>query len=144
MPIRSHTTSDPAPSTAVTPASESGPDPKRSVGDRITLYRDGAASEGTLVEDYAGFRVLSGEVTRDWAPLRRWAIALDSGHLVFADDHELDGDAVTVEPESPDTSPITVVTKNDAPEPDAGLDSSADADTPSADAAATDARPQSR
>ncbi|WAM19386.1 hypothetical protein [Rhodococcus sp. JS3073] len=36
-------------------------------------------------------------VRTDWAPVRRWAIAVDDGRLVFADD----GD---VEPAQPDES----------------------------------------
>ncbi len=42
---------------------------------------------GAIVED---FGVQTPETTsRDWAVARRWAVALDSGRLVFADDEDL-------------------------------------------------------
>ncbi|OZC41677.1 hypothetical protein CH286_26550 [Rhodococcus sp. WWJCD1] len=44
---------------------------------------------GTLIEDYAEFTVDRKELNRTWAPVRRWAIALDSGTLAFADDVEI-------------------------------------------------------
>ncbi|MGW5268328.1 hypothetical protein ACWEQ4_06725 [Rhodococcus sp. NPDC003994] len=42
-------------------------------------------SPGVVVEDF-GDEVLSGdELGRDWGLARRWAVALDSGRLVFVD-----------------------------------------------------------
>ncbi|OZC58151.1 hypothetical protein CH306_11030 [Rhodococcus sp. 15-725-2-2b] len=42
---------------------------------------------GAIVED---FGVQTPETTsRDWAVARRWAVALDSGRLVFADNEDL-------------------------------------------------------
>ena len=39
---------------------------------------------GTVVEDYADNVIDSSDLGRDWAPVLRWAIALDDGRLVFA------------------------------------------------------------
>ncbi|MDV6271746.1 hypothetical protein [Rhodococcus globerulus] len=45
----------------------------------------GVAYIGVVVEDYAGMVIDSESVGRDWAPVHRWAIALDDGRLIFAD-----------------------------------------------------------
>ena len=37
-----------------------------------------------MVEDFADTVVDSSDLGRDWAPVQRWAIALDDGRLVFA------------------------------------------------------------
>ncbi|MGH3890744.1 MAG: hypothetical protein ACRDTW_04140 [Rhodococcus qingshengii] len=37
-----------------------------------------------MVEDYADPVIDSSDLRRDWAPVLRWAIALDDGRLVFA------------------------------------------------------------
>lgn len=37
-----------------------------------------------MVEDYADTVIDSSDLGRDWAPVLRWAIALDDGRLVFA------------------------------------------------------------
>ncbi|WP_143546910.1 hypothetical protein [Rhodococcus sp. 05-340-1] len=61
------------------------------VGDRVRF--DGprwTGESGRLVADYAEFMVADGRLDRDWAPPRRWAVALDSGRLTFADDAELE------------------------------------------------------
>lgn len=55
----------------------SGPDPDTD-GD--------VTSTGVVIEDYADMVVDSGSVGRDWAPVYRWAIALDDGRLVFGND----------------------------------------------------------
>ena len=39
---------------------------------------------GTVVEDYVDTIIDSSELGRDWAPVLRWAIALDDSRLVFA------------------------------------------------------------
>lgn len=63
------------------------------VGARVTVTHadadpgsDGhATSPGVVVEDF-GAEVLSGDdLGRDWGLARRWAVALDSGRLVFVD-----------------------------------------------------------
>lgn len=46
---------------------------------------------GVVVEDYADMVIDRDLVGRDWAPVQRWAIALDDGRLVFADDGDLKG-----------------------------------------------------
>lgn len=73
--------------------SDSGPqrtDPI-AVGSRVTVIpSSGSPSPGTdpqvgvVVEDYADTVIDSSELGRDWAPVQRWAIALDDGRLVFA------------------------------------------------------------
>lgn len=37
-----------------------------------------------VIEDYADTVIDHSELGRDWAPVLRWAIALDDGRLVFA------------------------------------------------------------
>ncbi|MFI8565615.1 hypothetical protein ACIGGF_03530 [Rhodococcus sp. NPDC078407] len=60
------------------------------VGDRVRIRSaNGQGGIGTLIEDYAEFTVDRTELNRTWAPMRRWAIALDSGTLAFADDVEI-------------------------------------------------------
>lgn len=55
----------------------------------VTESESGTAERGRIVDDF-GAAALSAEVTgRSWAPARRWAIALDSGRLVFADSEDL-------------------------------------------------------
>ncbi|WP_415972580.1 hypothetical protein [Rhodococcus sp. 077-4] len=58
---------------------------------RIHTTDDEAAQDayesGAIVED---FGVQTPDTTsRDWAVARRWAVALDSGRLVFADNEDL-------------------------------------------------------
>ncbi|UGQ55266.1 hypothetical protein LRL17_30230 (plasmid) [Rhodococcus qingshengii] len=49
----------------------------------VRRYR--AAGRGhVVVEDYADTVIDSSNLGRDWAPVLRWAIALDDGRLVFA------------------------------------------------------------
>ncbi|MBC2644549.1 MULTISPECIES: hypothetical protein [unclassified Rhodococcus (in: high G+C Gram-positive bacteria)] len=47
---------------------------------------DRSSAPGTVVEDFAEEAAMT--LTREWAPVRRWAVALDDGRLVFADDVE--------------------------------------------------------
>nr|WP_218680799.1 hypothetical protein [Rhodococcus qingshengii] len=49
----------------------------------------GGAYTGVVIEDYANMVIDSESVGRDWAPVHRWAIALDDGRLIFADDDDL-------------------------------------------------------
>lgn len=37
-----------------------------------------------MVDDYADTVIDTSDLGRDWAPVLRWAIALDDGRLVFA------------------------------------------------------------
>ncbi|MCE4264401.1 hypothetical protein [Rhodococcus globerulus] len=64
------------------------------VGSRVTVTvpgpgNGGVAYAGVVVEDYADMVIDSESVGRDWAPVHRWAIALDDGRLIFADDEDL-------------------------------------------------------
>ena len=64
------------------------------VGSRVTVTvpgsgSGGAAYTGVVIEDYADMVIDSESVGRDWAPVHRWAIALDDGRLIFADDDDL-------------------------------------------------------
>ena len=61
------------------------------VGSRVTVIPtfesqsgDTEPQVGTVVEDYAASVIDSTELGRDWAPVLRWAIALDDGRLTFA------------------------------------------------------------
>ena len=45
---------------------------------------------GTVVEDYGDEAAANAHLGRDWAPVRRWAVALDEGRLVFSDGHDLE------------------------------------------------------
>lgn len=47
---------------------------------------DTAPQVGVVVEDYAESVIDGSDLGRDWAPVLRWAIALDDGRLVFAAD----------------------------------------------------------
>ena len=66
-----------------------------SVGSRVRITlpdsdaEQTAASTGVVIEDYADMVIDSGSVGRDWAPVHRWAIALDDGRLIFANDEDL-------------------------------------------------------
>ncbi len=46
---------------------------------------------GTVVEDFADKAGM--DLARTWAPVRRWAVVLDDGRLVFADDPELEAES---------------------------------------------------
>ncbi|WP_092808367.1 hypothetical protein [Rhodococcus globerulus] len=63
------------------------------VGSRVKVTvpggSGGGAYTGVVIEDYANMVIDSESVGRDWAPVHRWAIALDDGRLIFADDDDL-------------------------------------------------------
>ncbi|TQC41390.1 hypothetical protein EEB14_55090 [Rhodococcus sp. WS4] len=71
--------------------------PGRSMVGSKVWFRDGADGNhiarflGTVVGDYCDEVAANDHLGRDWAPVRRWAIALDDGRLVFGDGHELEG-----------------------------------------------------
>ena len=61
------------------------------VGSRVTVIRtsgtqsrDTEPQVGVVVEDFADRVIDETDLGRDWAPVKRWAIALDDGRLVFA------------------------------------------------------------
>ncbi|WP_016881344.1 MULTISPECIES: hypothetical protein [unclassified Rhodococcus (in: high G+C Gram-positive bacteria)] len=59
------------------------------VGARVLVRRQSeAAATGAIVEDFAVVTD-SEERGHDWAPVHRWAVALDDGRLVFADTADL-------------------------------------------------------
>ncbi|MDF3310447.1 hypothetical protein [Rhodococcus sp. T2V] len=63
------------------------------VGARVRVRRDAdAPAPGVVIEDFADLSQSEGLLGRDWAPVHRWAVALDDGRLVFVDDGELDLD----------------------------------------------------
>ena len=43
-----------------------------------------------MVEDFADTVIDHTDLGRDWAPVLRWAIALDDGRLVFAAEGDLE------------------------------------------------------
>jgi len=64
------------------------------LGARVTI-RSGsghaAPERGAIVADYGeAASLVADDLGRDWAPVRRWAVALDDGRLVFADDADLE------------------------------------------------------
>ena len=64
------------------------------VGARVRVRRDSdAPAPGVVIEDFADLSQSEELLGRDWAPVHRWAVALDDGRLVFADDGELDLEA---------------------------------------------------
>ncbi|NMM92310.1 hypothetical protein B2J88_50125 [Rhodococcus sp. SRB_17] len=61
------------------------------VGSRVTVIPtsesqsgDTEPQAGIVVEDFADTVIANSDLGRDWAPVQRWAIALDDGRLVFA------------------------------------------------------------
>ncbi|QYA99965.1 hypothetical protein I1A62_02175 (plasmid) [Rhodococcus sp. USK10] len=63
-----------------------------SVGARVLVRRpSGPAQTGRIVEDFAALTD-TGERGHLWAPVHRWAVALDDGRLVFADTDGLTAD----------------------------------------------------
>ncbi|BCF86268.1 hypothetical protein RQCS_58130 (plasmid) [Rhodococcus qingshengii] len=49
----------------------------------------GVVRLGVVIEDYTDSIPRTDSVDRDWARVHRWAIALDDGRLIFADDDDL-------------------------------------------------------
>ncbi|BAH55958.1 MULTISPECIES: hypothetical protein [Rhodococcus] len=65
------------------------------VGARLLVRRQSeATTTGEIVEDYAELTD-SAERGHHWAPVHRWAVALDDGRLVFADTEDLTADPGT-------------------------------------------------
>jgi len=63
--------------------------PELTVGVRVLVRRSsGADLTGEVVEDYAAVTDPGGG-GHEWAPVHRWAVALDDGRLVFADTDDL-------------------------------------------------------
>ncbi|AHK31743.1 MULTISPECIES: hypothetical protein [Rhodococcus] len=62
------------------------------VGARVLVRRRSeSAQRGRIVEDYAELTD-TGERGHAWAPVHRWAVALDDGRLVFVDTDDLTAD----------------------------------------------------
>ncbi|MFE5704602.1 hypothetical protein [Rhodococcus koreensis] len=66
------------------------------MGTRVLVRRQSEAATGVVVEDYAELTDTA-ERGHDWAPVHRWAIALDDWRLVFADTEDLTVDVGTGE-----------------------------------------------
>ncbi|ABH00756.1 conserved hypothetical protein (plasmid) [Rhodococcus jostii RHA1] len=63
--------------------------PELTVGVRVLVRRSaGADLTGEVAEDYAAVTDPGGG-GHEWAPVHRWAVALDDGRLVFADTEDL-------------------------------------------------------
>ncbi|MFC0447006.1 hypothetical protein [Rhodococcus jostii] len=63
--------------------------PVLTVGVRVLVRRSAAADlTGVVVEDYAVVTDPGGG-GHEWAPVHRWAIAVDDGRLIFADTEDL-------------------------------------------------------
>lgn len=64
-------------------------------GARVLVRRPSeSAQTGRIIEDYAELTNTE-ERGHAWAPVQRWAIALDDGRLVFADTDDLTADPST-------------------------------------------------
>ena len=59
------------------------------VPDTAARAHNASTHTGVVIEDYADMALDPAPLGRDWAPVRRWAIALDDGRLIFAHDDEL-------------------------------------------------------
>ena len=71
------------------PKPESGP---LCTGARVRVRRPSeSAQTGRIIEDYAELTDTD-ERGHTWAPVHRWAVALDDGRLVFADTDDLTAD----------------------------------------------------
>lgn len=66
----------------------------RTIGEKVHVRRDNGMVGGTIVEDFADSLIPGDRLGRNWAQPHRWAIALDTGVLVFVDDNDL-GDSDT-------------------------------------------------
>ena len=74
--------------------------PELTVGVRVLVRMSaGADLTGEVVEDYAAVTDPGGG-GYEWAPVHRWAVALDDGRLVFADTDDL-----TIDPGSYRSAP---------------------------------------
>lgn len=62
------------------------------VGARVLVRRPSeSAQAGRIVEDYAALTDTGGR-GHNWAPVHRWAVALDDGRLIFSDTDDLTPD----------------------------------------------------
>ena len=74
------------------PTPEPGP---LGTGARVLVRRPSEADQtGQIIEDYAELTDTD-EHGHAWAPVHRWAVALDDGRLVFADTDDLTADPST-------------------------------------------------
>ena len=73
----------------------SQPDHAVTVGSRVHVTARTSSSHatekhpGVVIEDYADMAIDTTATGRDWAPVHRWAIALDDGRLIFANTEDL-------------------------------------------------------
>ncbi len=74
-------------------ATRSNTNTGRIVGEKVQVRRDGTVVGGSIVEDFADSLVPGDRMGREWALPHRWAIALDTGVLVFVDDNDLVDDS---------------------------------------------------
>lgn len=79
------------------PDSDAQPTEPIAVGSRVTVIpisrpQSGRTEPevGVVVEDFADTAIEDTDLGRDWAPVKRWAIALDDGRLVFASEGGLE------------------------------------------------------
>nr|WP_213571225.1 hypothetical protein [Rhodococcus sp. USK13] len=65
------------------------------VGARVLVRRQSEEVQtGEVVEDYAA--LADSQRGHEWAPVHRWAVALDDGRLAFADTEDLTLDPGTL------------------------------------------------
>lgn len=73
------------------PVSGGNTNNSRAIGDVVDVVRpESGVCAGTIVEDFVDVLSASNDLGRDWAQPRRWAVALETGVLVFVDDADLD------------------------------------------------------
>lgn len=74
------------------------------VGSRVRVAESGSTDSpspddethtGVVLEDYKDMVIDPSSVGRDWARVHRWAIALDDGRLIFANDNDLTAESPT-------------------------------------------------
>ncbi|HEY9265911.1 MAG TPA: hypothetical protein VIQ11_15035 [Mycobacterium sp.] len=90
--------------------------PVLTVGVRVLVRRSaGADLNGDVVEDYAAVTDPGGG-GHEWAPVHRWAVALDDRRLVFADTEDL-----TIDPGSYRSAPNPNPNPNPNPDQDSAV-----------------------
>jgi hypothetical protein len=72
------------------------------VGARVRLRRNAEPVSGVVIEDFAELTETD-ERGHDWAPVHRWAIALDDGRLAFVDTNDLEVESAATNPETGST-----------------------------------------
>lgn len=76
------------------------------VGSRVWMRRDSEPVSGVVIEDFAELTETD-ERGHDWAPVHRWAIAVDDGRLAFVDTNDLEVESAATNPKPGSTDSPT-------------------------------------